>query len=71
MKWNRSKKCLLLSAVLAGIFIVKNPLDYLVYSSTLNSAPFWVTVLVNAVYFLFPSAILLTVGLVLGRHGRK
>ena len=71
MKRNKAKVCFLLSAVLACIFVVKNPLDYLVYSNTLNSAPFWVTILVNAVYFLFPALVSLILGCVFRRRYSK
>ena len=56
-----------LSILCAAIFVVKNPLDYLHYSRTLNSAPFWVNILVNAIYFLIPALIFLAAGWILGR----
>ena len=51
-----------LSAVCALLFVIKIPLDYHVYSTTLNSAPFWVWLLVNAVYFLIPAFVALIIG---------
>ncbi len=64
MKKNKAKLCFLISAVLACIFVIKNPLDYLTWSTTLNSAPFWVNILVNAIYFLLPALIALILGFV-------
>lgn len=64
MKWNKAKLCFLTSAVLSGIFVLKNPLDYLHWSNTLNSAPFWVNILVNAIYFLIPALIALILGFI-------
>lgn len=62
-----SKACIIISAVLLLCFVVKNPIDYYVYSTTLNSAPFYLWILVNTVYFILPAAVLLVVGLVLKR----
>lgn len=55
----------ILSAVMALVYVVKIPLDYHVYSTTLNSAPFRIWILVNTVYFLIPALIFLIVGLAL------
>ena len=63
----KPKLWFILSAVLAAVYVVKIPLDYHVYSTTLNSAPFWVWLLVNAVYFLVPALIALIIGWILGR----
>ena len=57
----------ILSAILVVVYLVKIPLDYHVYSTTLNSAPFWVWLLVNAVYFLIPALIALVIGWIMGR----
>lgn len=67
MKKNKAKLCFWLSAVLTVIFLVKNPLDYITYSNTLNSAPFWVNILVNAIYFLIPALIALVCGFLFRR----
>ena len=41
--------------------------DYFRYTTTLNSAPFWVTAVVRMVEFLLPAAAALIAGLVLRR----
>ena len=64
MKWNKAKLCFLISAILTAIFLVKNPLDYLTWSTTLNSAPFWVNILVNAICFLIPALVALILGFI-------
>ena len=51
-----------IAAVLVLVFIVKTGLDWHTYNTTLNSAPFRYWVLVNAVYFLLPAAVLAIVG---------
>ena len=42
--------CNIVSVVLVIAFIVKNVVDYSKYTSTLNSAPFYVWILANALY---------------------
>ena len=62
------KACYWLSFVLAVIFIIKNILDYRQYDSMLNSAPFYLWIVVNALYFLLPALILLVAALVIKKH---
>lgn len=64
-----STLCLALAAILPVCFAVKVITDRVVYSNTLNSAPFYLWVVVDAVYFLLPAVIALAVGLVL--RGKK
>lgn len=71
MNKNKAKLCFWISAVLAVIFLVKNPLDYIAYSNTLNSAPFWVTILVNGIYFLIPAVIVLICGFLLRKRDNR
>jgi len=60
-----SRTCLVLSALLTAVFVIKNPIDYATYSSTLKSAPYYVWILANLVHFILPAILLLTVGLIL------
>ena len=55
----------ILSAACAAVFVIKIPFDYHVYSTTLNSAPFWVWLMVNAIYYLVPALIALMIGWIL------
>ena len=64
MKKIKAKTWFLISIGLAVVFLVKTAMDYGVYSNTLNSAPFEVWILVNALYFLLPALIALIIGLV-------
>lgn len=57
--------CYGVSVLLFLGFVVKTIVDYSRYNSTLNSAPFSVWVLVNALYFVIPAAIALVVGLII------
>lgn len=63
--------CYALSALLCLGFVINTILDYSRYSSTLNSAPFYLWVVVNALCFLVPAAIFLLLGIVLKNRQRK
>lgn len=67
MKRNKTKLCFWISGVLFVVFLMKTALDYMAYSSSLNSAPFWVWIMMNALYFLLPSVIALICGLLFKR----
>ncbi|MBQ6714116.1 MAG: hypothetical protein IJN15_01050 [Clostridia bacterium] len=57
--------CNIISIVLLICFVVNTIIDYMRYSSALNSAPFRVWILVNAVYFILPAIIVFIVGAVI------
>ena len=65
MRKTVSKWCNIASLVLIACFVIKTVLDYNKYSSTLNSAPFSLWMLVNAVYFVLPALIVFIIGIVL------
>lgn len=58
-----------ISLVLIMGFIIKTIFDYGKYSSTLNSAPFYLWILVNALYFLLPALIIFVTGII--KKGKK
>ena len=62
--------CFIVSAVLAAVFCIHLVWERFRYGTTLNSAPFSLWVLADAVYFLVPALIVLIAGLVL-RHREK
>lgn len=64
-KLNGVKICYGLSALLAVGFIINTIIDYARYNRTLNSAPFYLQVIVNAICFIAPAIIALVVGLVI------
>lgn len=64
-KINGTKLCYGISALLVLAFAMKTMVDYTRYSSTLNSAPFYVWILINAVYFILPAMIAFVVGIVI------
>ena len=64
MKKNIPMICNIISAILVITFIVKNAIDYSQYSTTLNSAPFYVWMLVNALYLIVPAIIVFVIGIV-------
>ena len=63
----KTKLWFAIAGLLAAAYVVGIPFGYYRYSTTLNSAPFWVTLLVNAVYLLIPALIALVIGWILGR----
>ena len=49
-----------------GLFLIAFPVklikDYIIYVTTLNSAPFYLWVLVDGICYLLPAAILILIG---------
>ena len=64
-KFNGTKVCYGLSVLLIIGFIVNTIVDYYRYNSTLNSAPFYLWIIVNAICFIVPAVIVFVVGLVI------
>ena len=64
-KLNWIKICYGLSVLLVIGFIINTIIDYSRYNSTLNSAPFYLWIIVNAICFIVPAIIALVVGLVI------
>ena len=60
--------CNIVSVVLVIAFIVKNVVDYSKYTSTLNSAPFYVWILANALYLIIPAIILFALGAIIKKN---
>ena len=57
--------CNALSVLLFLAFLINTIVDYIRYSSTLNSAPFYIWIIVNMLYFLVPAIVARLVGVVL------
>ena len=62
---NKTKVCYGLSVLLIIGFIINIIIDYGRYNTTLNSAPFYMWIIVNAICFIVPAIIALIVGLVI------
>lgn len=62
--------CYTLSILLFLGFIIKSIVDYSQYKSTLNSAPFYIWIIANIVYFIVPAIIALIVGIVIKNKQR-
>lgn len=56
--------CNLISVLLMIAFFVKSIADYVQYSSSLNSAPFYIWIVVNAIYFIVPAMIVFVIGII-------
>ena len=65
------KICYWVGILLLILFPAKLIKDYIIYVTTLNSAPFYLWVLVDAVCFLLPAAILFLIGKHLKKHANK
>lgn len=52
-------------------FFIHVAVDYYTYCTTLNSAPFWVWILVDAVMWLIPAALAFIAGLVVTKIKRN
>ena len=46
--------CNIVSLILLIVFVIKSIVDYTQYSTSLNSAPFYLWVLVNALFLVIP-----------------
>ena len=64
-KINGVKVCYILSILLFLGFVIQTMIDYSQYKSTLNSAPFYIWVIANIIYFIVPAIISLIVGIVI------
>ena len=60
------KICNLISVILAACFFLNTLIDYIRYSIA-DSAPFSLTIMLNALVFLLPAVIIFIVGIVLKR----
>ena len=56
--------CNIVSLILLIVFVIKSIVDYTQYSTSLNSAPFYLWVLVNALFLVIPAIILFVIGFV-------
>lgn len=56
--------CYIVSTVLVSVFVIKSIVDYTQYAADINSAPFSVWVLMNALYFIVPAIIVLFAGFI-------
>ena len=65
------KFCKIIPIVLLVCFAISVTTGYARYSSTLNSAPFSVWVLVDAIYFILPGIILWITGIVLQKRWKE
>lgn len=69
-KLNGAIICCGLSVLLFVGFIINTIIDYTRYNSTLNSAPFYLQIFVNAICFIVPAIILFVVGFVIKKKSK-
>ena len=70
-KLNGEKICFGASALLFVGFIINTIIDHSRYDSTLNSAPFYLWVIVNAVCFIVPAIIVFVMGLIIRKKAKS
>ena len=63
--------CNIVSLILLIVFVIKSIVDYTQYSTSLNSAPFYLWVLVNALFLVIPAIILFVIGFVVRRNSKQ
>ena len=69
--FNGAKICHALSILLFLGFVIKTIVDYSQYQSTLNSAPFYIWIIANMIYFIVPAIILWLASIVIKRKQTK
>lgn len=60
-----SRICGWVAVIMAALFVPTVIVDWIRYNTTLNSAPFYVVVLVDAITLLLPAAIFFAIHLIL------
>ena len=68
MKKNISTICKVLSVVLVITFIVLSIVDYVNYNPMVTSAPYYVNLLVNALFLLIPAVIVFIIGIIIEKR---
>lgn len=63
--------CNIISAVLVVIFVIKTIINYFQYDAVITSAPFYVCILINAIFLIIPSIIVYIVGIIIDRRRLK
>ena len=71
MKFRLYKVCHAAALVLLLAFCAATCMDYVRYTTTLNSAPFYVFILVNAMVFLVPDLLCLLLGYLFKKKAKK
>lgn len=59
--------CNIISAVLVIAFVIKTIINYFQYDAMVNSAPFYVWILTNAMFIVVPAIIMFVIGIIIGR----
>lgn len=64
---NIRRICNILSAILVIAFLIKTIINYFQYDAIITSAPFYVCILVNAVFMIIPAIIVFIIGFIVSR----
>ena len=59
--------CNITSIILITAFVIKTIINYFQYDVLINSAPFYVWIITNAVFLLIPALLLFFIGHIIGK----
>ena len=62
-----SAVCKIIAAILTAVFIIMSIVNCIQYDPIVNSAPAYVLILLNALYFLLPALIAFIAGILIGK----
>ena len=68
MKKNISTICKALSVVLIIAFIILSIIDYINYNPIVTSAPYYVNLIINALFLLIPAIIVYIIGIIVEKR---
>ena len=68
MKKNISTICKVLSVVLIIAFIILSIIDYINYNPIVTSAPYYVNLIINALFLLIPAIIVYIIGIIVEKR---
>lgn len=63
--------CYILGALLLVMFAIKTVVEWYAYNTALTSAPFYLAIIANALFFVLPSLIAFVVGVVINKKSKK
>jgi len=60
--------CNIISLILLIVFVIKTVINYFQYDVMINSAPFYVWIITNAVFILIPALLIFIVGCITSKR---
>lgn len=66
-KKNIQRICNVLSIILIVAFVFKTIINYFQYDALINSAPFYVWIITNALFLIIPALLIFILGYIIGK----